>query len=156
MIDATRKFDKRASETEEEHQSRIFKQKVRQREGRSKETSEKTKSRLAADAERRVLKRAAGAGAAVYEKMDMPGQDWVTWMELNTDRTPKWHEALDFERDRKAKSRAAEPDDKKELRKSKDAKYHKEKREAETIAELNDRRTRDVTGKYNIISNFHL
>ena len=117
-------------------------QNQRQKDLLSRESSDERKSRQAADNERHILKRAAGAAA--YENMDMPGQDWVTWLSLNTDRTPKWHAALDADRDRKSKSRAAEPDAKKELRKSKDAMYQREKRGAETTEELNDRRTRDA------------
>jgi hypothetical protein len=89
--------------------------------------------------------RAAGAGAAVYERAaDKLGQDWVTWLESNTDRTPQWHAALDAEKEQKKQFRDAEPDEKKALRKAKDMKYQEEKRAIETTQELNERRERNA------------
>ena len=55
-LDCTRHFDARAGETEDQHQSRIFQQKVRQRELRAKETSEQQKLRKAGDTEKKVSK----------------------------------------------------------------------------------------------------
>ena len=110
------------------------------------ETPQRKKSRLSTNAEKKVLECEAGPSAAVYERAaDKPcGQDWVTWLNSNTDITPQWHAARDAESNRKRRSRNAEPDGKKELRKSKDVQYQREKTKAETTQELNDRRTRNA------------
>merc|ERR1712079_213133 len=101
MINATQHFDKRARETDEEYQSRIFEQKIRQREIRSKESSEETKYRQTIDGEKRAVERAAGAGANKYERAaDKLGKDWITWLDSNIDRTPQWHADLNADKER--------------------------------------------------------
>lgn len=146
LVDATRHFEARAQETDDQHQSRLIEQRARQKEVHEKQTEKEAQSRNDADSRRKILKRAAKEAA--YEDTYKPGQDWVTWLDSCTYRTPKWHAALDAERDRKSKSRAAESDDKKMLRKVNDAKYHSEMRDAETVEERTIRREKNI-GKSN-------
>ena len=89
LSDAIQHFEMRVEETEDEHHLRLLEQKKRQRRLRLAETSEERESRQSADAQSKAVRRAAGAGAAVYEKFEMPGQNWSTWVDINADRTPK-------------------------------------------------------------------
>ena len=118
----------------------IAEQKERQQKIRLEETPQQKKSRLSTNAEKRVLQRAAGPGAAVYEHAgDKLGQDWITWLEKDVSRFPQLEAALLADKNRKNESRATEPTEKKNARKMKDAKYQEKKRAAETKQERRER-----------------
>lgn len=135
LIDASRNFEVITEETEDQHQSRIAKQKERQQNLRSKETLLEKKTRLELDAKRKVLKRSAGYSYWLgNEHTDNPGKDW--------------HASLDADLDRKRKLRADESIKNRNIRREKDNQYHKEKRGAETYTEKRERQIKDNEYQY--------
>ena len=63
IINAATQFDKRAGETEGEHQTRLLEQKTRQSKLRANETSEEHEFRKKTDNKRKTLRREAGPAA---------------------------------------------------------------------------------------------
>ena len=119
LVDATRKFDKRAMETEREHKARIFKQQTRQIKLRADETLEKRIMRQESDAARKVLRTKAKADA--YESSYDPKKDW--------------NSRLDKDMLRHQNSRAVESEEKMKVRKEKNIDYHRMKRALLTVQE---------------------
>ena len=101
----------RAEELHILHQSRLDEQRKRQHQLRLKQTPAEVKSIQVSNASKKVLKRAAKAGA--FENSYSPNEDW--------------NKKLDTDMVRHQKSRALESDEKRKLRKEKDADYQREK-----------------------------
>ena len=130
LVDACRHLESRANESNLEHESRKALQNERQKHLLSKETLEQTKVRQAADSHRKAEKTAKIAMA--YENSFDPNKDWN--LRLNTDMIRHYN------------SRNNETDEKKRLRKEKDAKYQRNKRLTEQGSK--EKRKRLVTPQY--------
>ena len=112
LADACRHFESRANESNLQYESRISAQNLTQKKLLSKETPEQTKARQAVDSIRKVKKRAKKAAA--YENSYKPNEDW------------NLH--LDSDMIRHRNSRKNETEEKRNLRKQKDADYQKKRR----------------------------
>ena len=136
LVDACKHLESRENESNLKHISRTTLQNERQKLLLSKETLEQKKVRQDADSLRKVEKRAKKASA--YENSSDPNKDWN--LKLNADMTRHYN------------SRKNETDEKKKLRKERDAKYQKNKRLTEKESKEKRRKKRDYNQKRKINS----